>query len=206
VNGFLLAFLATSFAPGQADDPLVYQIAPPDMVRVKVSILGQGSECRTTRQKLPVRADGTIGVAPYGAIYVAGLTTEEAADHIRECLAANLLLPPDKVSVRVKVVAFRSQSASLITEVPGTGEQTYNRPLTGRETVLDLIASVPGLPEAASRCRIFLERPAADELGPPTVLPVDWADIVQKGNTATNYSLRHGDRLHVQFAGVSWKF
>jgi protein involved in polysaccharide export with SLBB domain len=201
VNGIVLALVATSFAPGQ-----VYRIAPPDVIRVENSILGQGSECRTKRQKLPVRADGTIGVAPYGAIYVAGLTTDEAADHIRECLAANLLLPPDKVSVRVKVVAFRSQSATLITDAVGYGDTTYDRPLTGRETVLDLIASVPGLPEAASRCRIFVERPAADGQGPPTVLRVDWEDIVQKGNTATNYSLQHGDRLHVQLAGLSRKF
>jgi hypothetical protein len=69
-------------------------------------------------------------------------------------------------------------------------------PLAGRETVLDGLIAAGGLTDRASRINIILSRPT-----PPgscrIVLPICYRDIVQLGDTTTNYQLAPGDRIYV---------
>ena len=69
-------------------------------------------------------------------------------------------------------------------------------PLQGRETALDAIVAAGGLERRASRANIILSRPTAPD-GCRVVLPVCYRQIVQLGDTATNYQLQPGDRIYV---------
>jgi hypothetical protein len=68
--------------------------------------------------------------------------------------------------------------------------------LAGRETVLDGIVAAGGLTDRASRCNIILSRPSPPD-GCRVVLPVCYQQIVQLGDTTTNYQLAPGDRIYV---------
>jgi len=69
-------------------------------------------------------------------------------------------------------------------------------PISGRETVLDAILAAGGVTDAADLGGITFTRPS-----PPNecrvVLPVCYREIVQLGDTATNYQVGPGDRIYV---------
>src|SRR5262249_12277346 len=69
-------------------------------------------------------------------------------------------------------------------------------PLQGRETVLDGIVAAGGLNIRASRDNIILSRPTAPD-GCRVVLPVCYRQVVQLGDTTTNYQLQPADRIYV---------
>jgi hypothetical protein len=71
-------------------------------------------------------------------------------------------------------------------------------PITGNETVLDAIAQLNGLPAQTSLRKIWIARPAPDEVGCEQILPVDWIAITDRASTATNYQILPGDRIHVK--------
>ena len=81
-------------------------------------------------------------------------------------------------------------------------------PLAGRETVLDGILTAGGLTRQADMNRVILSRPTSPD-GCRVVLPVCYNQIVQLGDTATNYQLQPGDRIYVPsqpaFAGFCKK-
>jgi polysaccharide export outer membrane protein len=70
-------------------------------------------------------------------------------------------------------------------------------PITGNETVLDALMYAGGLAPTASIPNVRLVRPAPPGSAKPQVLPVNLAAILQEGDTATNYQMMPGDRLHV---------
>jgi hypothetical protein len=69
-------------------------------------------------------------------------------------------------------------------------------PLSGRETVLDAIVQAGGLTRRAARDQIVLSRPTHPD-GCRVVYPVCYDQIVQLGDTSTNYQLMPGDRVFV---------
>src|SRR5262249_46600399 len=69
-------------------------------------------------------------------------------------------------------------------------------PFTGRETVLDALLIAGGLNDRASRRHIILSRPS-HPADCRTVLPVCYDQIVQLGDTTTNYQIMPGDRIFV---------
>src|SRR5207237_5023927 len=73
-------------------------------------------------------------------------------------------------------------------------------PLQGRETVLDAIIAAGGLTDRASRRTIILSRPTTPD-GCRIVLPICYREIVQLGDTSTNYQLLPGDRIFVATRG-----
>jgi polysaccharide export outer membrane protein len=68
---------------------------------------------------------------------------------------------------------------------------------TGKETVLDALSNINGLPAVSSRKRIWLTRPAP-ACEHEQMLPIDWYGITRRGKTATNYQVLPGDRIYVQ--------
>jgi protein involved in polysaccharide export with SLBB domain len=199
VQNIALAVCLVLIAPALAQEPAGrpashgYHIEPSDIIRVSFLAPGQPEFSAL----LLVRPDGTVGLRTHGVALVAGSTTVEAANQIRKTLAGEFECPAESITVHVAVPRYRTPHAWVIKDVAGQHEKVYARRLSGDETVLDLIASVPKLPRVASKCRIWIER-----RGVPEAMIVDWKAITQQGNTATNYGIRQGDLIHVESADL----
>jgi protein involved in polysaccharide export with SLBB domain len=137
----------------------------------------------------PVLPDGTINLGRYGQLVVAGKTLEEIEAVVRATVEAQT---KDAGFIVVRVVSRPSKVFYVLGEVNAPGAY----PLAGRETVLDGIVMAGGLNERASRRNIILTRPTPPE-SCRVVLPVRLRDIVQLGDTTTNYQLAPGDRIFV---------
>ena len=137
----------------------------------------------------PVLPDGTIALGKYGRPVVAGKTLDEIEAIVRSQVQAQ---SPNPVSISVRLASRQSTVFYVLGEVNAPGAF----PLVGRETVLDGILAAGGLNERASCRSIVVSRPTRpDECR--VVLPVCYPDIVQLGDTTTNYQLQPGDRIFV---------
>lgn len=137
----------------------------------------------------PVLPDGTIQLGRYGLLQVAGHTLPEIEVLVREAVAART---KDAGPVSVRLVNRQSKLYYVLGEVHAPGAF----PLQGRETVLDGILVAGGLTDRASRSKIILTRPT-DPHDCRLVLPICYNEIVQQGDTTTNYQLAPGDRIFV---------
>lgn len=137
----------------------------------------------------PVLLDGTINLGQYGHLVVAGKTVDEIEGMVKASVDAQT---KDAGFISVRLVGRQSKVFYVFGEVNAPGAF----PLTGRETVLDGIVSAGGLTDSASHKNIVMTRPT-----PPDscriVLPICYDEIVQHGNTTTNYQLSPGDRIFV---------
>ena len=137
----------------------------------------------------PVMPDGTIELGKYGRLQVAGKTVEEIEAAVKAQVEAQT---KDAGVITVRVVTRTSKVYYVLGEVNAPG--AYQ--LSGRETVLDAVLAAGGLTDRAARDHIILDRPT-----PPdscrVVLPVCWSEIVQLGDTSTNYQITTGDRIYV---------
>jgi polysaccharide export outer membrane protein len=140
-----------------------------------------------------VRQDGTIALGNYGCVYIAGLTLAQAKVAIERHLA-NYLQDPE---VGVDVGVYNSKYYYVITDGAGYGQSVFKFPVTGKETVLDGLNQIGGVPAVGAKKKIWLARPSPATHGCSQILPVDWTAITQAGVTATNYQLFPGDRIYV---------
>ncbi|CAD71731.1 MAG TPA: sugar transporter [Rhodopirellula baltica] len=162
-----------------------------------------------------VLADGTLDLGPYGRVIVAGRDLEQAESLIEQQIAHQIRqqesdckqftseqgsesnrpepLPEDCDSIAVNVRLLEPVDRFYVLgEVNAPGAY----PLSGSETVLDAIVSAGGLTSSANPCQILLARPT-DPCECRVTLPVCYREIVQMGNTATNYQMQPGDRVFV---------
>jgi protein involved in polysaccharide export with SLBB domain len=137
----------------------------------------------------PVLPDGTIQLGRYGRPVVAGKTVEEIEAQVKALIESQT---KDGAGITVRLVGRQSKVYYVLGEVNAPGSFTY----TGRETVLDGILTAGGLTDRASRRNIILSRPTAPG-GCRVVLPICYPEIVQVGDTSTNYQLAPGDRIYV---------
>jgi protein involved in polysaccharide export with SLBB domain len=137
----------------------------------------------------PVLPDGTISLGRYGRPIVAGKTIEEIEAVVRGLVQAQ---SRDPGPISVRLVSRQSKVFYVLGEVNAPGAY----PLSGRETVLDGILCAGGLNDRASRSDIVLSRPTRP-CQCRVVLPVCYREIVQLGDTSTNYQLAPGDRIFV---------
>jgi polysaccharide biosynthesis/export protein len=140
-----------------------------------------------------VRPDGTISLGSYGCVYVAGMTIGQVKKALEMHLSQYLLNP----QLSVDVGSYNSKKYYIIFDGGGFGQQVYELPSTGNETVLSAIAKVQGLPPVSSKKKIWVARPAPCGHGCDQVLPVNWRAITEGGSTCTNYQLFPGDRIFV---------
>jgi polysaccharide export outer membrane protein len=161
--------------------------------QVRVAV-GQIGGIQQIRGEHLVRPDGTVSLGKYGSVPVSGLTLDEAKQVIEAHLSAYIESP----EVSVDVAAYNSKTYYVVTDGGGYGEQVYRFPSTGKETVLDALSQIYGLPVVASKRRIWLVRPTPREQGCYEVMPVDWMAITRLGATATNYEVLPGDRIFVE--------
>jgi RNA polymerase sigma factor (sigma-70 family) len=175
--------------------PPAYVIEPPDILLVEYAPRDGADPVKIVGQRL-VRPDGTLSLGQLGSVHVSGRTLEEARGAIAEHLASRLDgFDPKKLTV--DVVAHNSKVFYVITEGAEGGEQVYRFPLSGDETVLDAVAGVKGALIGLHQKSISIAR-LSGKGEVPRVFPVDWAAIIRRGETATNYQLWPGDRVYIK--------
>jgi protein involved in polysaccharide export with SLBB domain len=168
------------------------QIAPPYVVEPGDTLLVQPADLDSPIRipgDQPVLADGSIYLGKYGRVVVAGLTLEHIETMVREHIAHQV---KDAGPITVRIVSRQSKVYYVLGEVNAPGAY----PLAGRETVLDGILAAGNINTRADLRKIILSRPTAPE-SCRVVLPVAYEEIVQLGDTSTNYQLQAGDRIFV---------
>ncbi len=156
---------------------------------VSVTLLQPSGQQQIAGEHL-VGPDGTVNLGIYGAVYVAGMTVEQARHAIEQHLSNDFKDP----KVSVDVFAYNSKVYYIITEGAGFGDQIVRAPVTGNETVLDAIANIGGVSRLSST-NIWISRPTPNCNGCEQILPVDWDAITRGGNACTNYQILPGDRV-----------
>src|SRR5579885_828335 len=169
---------------------LPYVVEPGDVLLVQPANLDSPVRLPGDQTVLP---DGTIQLGRYGQLVVAGKTIPQIETEARTQITAQ---EKEAGPITVRLVTRVSKVYYVLGEVNAPGAF----PLQGRETVLDAILAAGGLNERASRKFITLSRPTPPD-GCRIVLPVCYNDIVQLGDTSTNYQIANGDRIFVPTRG-----
>jgi protein involved in polysaccharide export with SLBB domain len=178
-------------------------VEPPDVLLVEVLDALPGRPISGERL---VRPDGTISLGFYGDVYVAGLTLPEVKEKIirqlQQSLADELLglidgsdkpvEPKDSALVFVDVTAYNSKNYYVQGDVALPGRL----PVTGGDTVLDVIQYAGGLLPTADTTGIRLIR-SYPKGSPVQVLPINYEEISMGTDSSTNYQILPGDRLVV---------
>lgn len=142
----------------------------------------------------PILPDGAIELGVYGRPVVAGLTVPAVEVEVARLVKAK---EGKDHAITVRLVGRQSKVYYVLGEVNSPG----SFPLSGRETVLDGLMAAGGLTRAAQEKKIILVRPSHPD-GCREVLPVCYPQIVQLGDTSTNFQLRPGDRIYVPSQGM----
>lgn len=158
---------------------------------VSVSLLASAGAQQITGQHL-VAPDGRVNLGTYGAVFVTGMTLDQARAAIEQQLTEQL----DDPKVFVDVLAYNSKVYYIITQGAGLGDDVIRVPSTGNETVLDAVATLGGISQVSST-KMWIARPAPNGVGCEQILAINWNDIAQGASTATNYQLMPGDRLFI---------
>ncbi len=137
----------------------------------------------------PVLQDGTIDLGAFGRPVVAWKTVVQIETEIRKLIDSQA---KEKTAITVRLIGRESKVFYVLGEV--NAPRAY--PLAGRETVLDGILTAGGLTRQADMKKVILSRPTLPA-GCRVVLPVCYNQIVQLGDTSTNYQLQPGDRIYV---------
>lgn len=174
--------------PRELDKGLLpaYIVEPGDVLLVQSADLD--SPVRLPADQ-PVLQDGTINLGRYGHVVVAGKTVEEIAPLVRSAVEASA---KDVGPITIRLINRVSKVFYVLGEVNAPG----SFPVQGRETVLDAILAAGGLTDRASRRNIILSRPTVPD-GCRIVIPICYGEIVQLGDTSTNYQIAPGDRIFV---------
>ena len=146
----------------------------------------------------PVLPDGTITLGRYGRAVVGGKTLDEVEAVVREQIEAKT---KESVAISARLVGRQSKVYYVLGEVNAPGAFPFN----GRETVLDALMAAGGLTDRASRRNIIMSRPTVPD-SCRIVLPICYSEIVQIGDTSTNYQLAAGDRIYVPARTLSEDF
>ena len=175
-----------------------YKIGPEDLVEISVF------EEEKLNKAVRVSSQGNISLPLLGILRVKGLTANELEKEIRDLLAEKYLQDPH-VSVFIK--EYRSQRISVIgaVEKPGIFE------VTGRKSILDMLAMAGGLKEDAGQL-LFLIRPPRleDEVAKeskdtdepiPRTYVIDLEELLVKGDLSLNLPLTHGDVINIPISG-----
>ena len=171
-----------------------YVIEPGDTLAVEATDLD--SPVRLPGNQ-PVLPDGTIDLGKYGRPVVAWKTVSQIESEVRRLIDAQVKGANDakekaSTAVTVRLIGRESKVFYVLGEV--NAPRAY--PLAGRETVLDGILVAGGLTRQADAKKIIVSRPTKPD-GCRIVLPICYNEIVQLGDTATNYQLQPGDRIFI---------
>jgi protein involved in polysaccharide export with SLBB domain len=141
-----------------------------------------------------VQPDGTIDLGQYGRPVVAGKTLADVEAAVRAQVKGKDGKP---IPVTVRLLSRPGEVFFVLGEVNAPGAF----PITGHDTVLSAITQAGGPTRRASLQNVIMSRPTVPE-GCRLVYPVCYKNIVQLGDTTTNYQLRPGDRVFVPSKGM----
>jgi polysaccharide export outer membrane protein len=158
---FFMGFSVFSFYPHcmvlyalQTDS---YKVRISDVLRI--SVAGKAG----INDLFPVSSDGSINFPLLGKVSVCGLTVREIEQKLTDLLGKDYLVDP---KVYVSVEKYDSQKVIVWGEVKSPGEYV----LSGRTTLLEIIAQAGGMTDKASR-RVMLFQDVKD--------PVQKSDIAE---------------------------
>jgi polysaccharide export outer membrane protein len=166
-------------APGRPAAEPEYRVAPPDQLAISVRPAPEINRAVT------VRPDGKISFDLIGDVEVAGKTIREIRDVIEQRLK-EFVVHPD---VTVVLAQSTSRRYYVLGEVRAPGAYS----LIGDVTALHAISNAGGLTHFANKGGIRLVRPGESGVA----YEVDFAEISQYGNAATNHHLQPGDVIYV---------
>lgn len=145
-----------------------YVIGPSDVL--EIAVWNNEAVSRT----VPVRPDGKISLQLVNDVQAAGLTPMQLRSSLTEALTAYVQNPEISVIVR-EVHSFK---VSVMGEVKEPGRFD----LSGRVTVLDVLAMAKGLTEYADKKNIAVLR---REQGVTRTIPVEYHKLVSSGESMT---------------------
>src|SRR5690606_32887362 len=204
--------LAAAPGAGSATDPSWdgYRVGPQDRILVDVF----GAETFTGEYR--VEDSGAISFPLLGSVEVAGLTPRELEERITSRLRDTYMRDPH---VSVQVLEVQSQGISVIGAVNSPG--VYQ--ITGRSTLLQVLAMAQGLSDAAGGT-VHVVRPprktaaasaaslpgdsaigngvATGALPPGDGVEGDLGSLLEAGNTQQNIEVLPGDVVQVRPAGL----
>ncbi len=173
----------------------VYIVEPGDVLIVETAFFDSPLRLPQDQTVMP---DGTIDLGRFGRPVVAGMSLKEIEAHLFDLIQATKPtddgepLTTEQMQVNVRLLGPNSVYFYVLGEVNNPGSYTY----TGRETVLDAILAAGGMSDRASKTDIILSRPTVPGEC-RVVLPVCYEQIVQLGDTTTNYQIMPGDRIFI---------
>jgi len=159
-----------------------YKIGPGDLLEVFIT-KGPTQD----RVQTPVRANGRISVS-FAEVQVNGLTVDQAAKEITRALSVYFRSP----QVEALVKEHNSKKVSILGAVgaaPRGGIGTV--PLTGRMTLLELIAKAGGLSPSASLERVRITRESGKSY------TVNMFQYINEGDLSQEFILDSGDVVFV---------
>jgi protein involved in polysaccharide export with SLBB domain len=186
------AMRAAASEPADLPRELAKQVGPPYTLEPGDVLLVQPARLESPVRlpgDQPVLPDGTIQLGQYGRLLAAGKTVEQVEAEANALIGRQVR---DAGPVVARLVTRDSKVYYVVGEVNAPAAIQWK----GRETVLDAIFAAGGLTSNASRRNIILSRPTPPG-GCRVVLPVCWNEIVQLGDTTTNYQVKAGDRIYV---------
>jgi protein involved in polysaccharide export with SLBB domain len=140
-----------------------------------------------------VAMDGRVNLGDYGTVFVAGMTTDQAAAAIKQSLSKSL----DEPHATVKVAIANSKVYYIVTKGGGLGDNVVRAPIQDNLTVLDAIAALYH-GRLSPQTKMWIARPGGNGVGAETILTIEWHEITSGKSAATNYLLRAGDRLFIE--------
>ncbi len=159
-----------------------YRIGPGDVLDVFIT-KGPTQE----RVQVPVRANGRVSVS-FAEVRVDGLTADQAASELTHALSVYFRNP----QVEIQVKEYNSKKVSVLGAVGGAPRGGIGSiPLTGRTTLLELIAKAGGLTPNASLERVRVTRESVKSY------TVNMFRYVQEGDLSQDFVLDSGDAVFV---------
>jgi polysaccharide export outer membrane protein len=165
----------------RADCPLDYRIGPGDVLALRCSDQPRYNGCYT------VLPNGCIVLPDIGAVAVAGLTTEQVAEKLRDLLGESAGL------VFAEVVDYEHQRIYLIGEVHG-GSRAIS--YQGPETITQLLRRAGGLTPDADPTAIRIHRLYGFQ-GAEEIVAVDLVALFLENDQRQNVYVQPYDRIVV---------
>ncbi|WP_310413495.1 SLBB domain-containing protein, partial [Chamaesiphon sp. OTE_8_metabat_110] len=161
-----------------------YTLGPGDRLRVDIFNVPEYSG------EFYVLGDGAINLPVVGAIPIQGLTVQRASSLLTSYFSRYVKRP----IVTISVLAPRPVQFAIAGEVTRSG--SYTVPFTGDNrkfpTISQAIQLAGGTTQTANLRQVQVRRAATGR-----VISVNIFDVLQRGNTAQDISLRDGDTIYI---------
>ncbi len=168
--------------PPQVDE---YRIGPNDILNITVLEHEEFSSARDFNRGIVgtiVKKDGNIYLPIIGPIPVTGYTVEEIHGILQEHIGAYVKEP----HLTVDVLQYESQKYYVLGEVKAPGVF----PVDGDTTLLEAIGLAKGVLPEGNLERAYVVRNK-------TLLPINLADILLRGDMSRNIYLKSGDLIYI---------